>query len=182
VIKFDTIFGTKWLMCFHDYSSLSKNNFRGLIKTELLILKSSRSLSHRKSGHVTIVSFKGVFELSDNTDRAEIFLEHLVESIFWNQFKTIKVKQIKRRDCIGIGEKTRTLRSSAPAENQMALAEFTPVKSPVFGMELVPFSFSHRALRSKLIAEKNEFETGFRSGVPRTARIILRRPYSSKHE
>ena len=44
----------------------------------------------------------------------------------------------------------------------MALAEFTPVKSPVFGMELVPFSFSHRALRSKLIAEKNQFETGFR--------------------
>ena len=50
----------------------------------------------------------------------------------------------------------------------MALAEFTPVKSPVFGMELVPFSFSHRALRSKLIAEKNEFETGFRSGVHET--------------
>ena len=131
---------------------------------------------------MTIVSSKSVFELSDSSHRGEIFLEHLVESIFWNQLKTIKVKQIKRRDCIGIGEKTRTLRSSAPAVNQMALAEFTPVKSPVFGMELVPFSFSHRALRSKLIAEKNEFETGFRSGVPRTARIILRRPYSSKHE
>ena len=57
----------------------------------------------------------------------------------------------------------------------MALAEFTPVKSPVFGMELVPFSFSHRALRSKLIAEKNEFETGFRSGVHRTGRTIIGR-------
>ena len=58
----------------------------------------------------------------------------------------------------------------------MALAEFTPVKSPVFGMELVPFSFSHRALRSKLIAEKNEFETGFRSGIHKTKRIIMVRP------
>ena len=55
----------------------------------------------------------------------------------------------------------------------MALAEFTPVKSPVFGMELVPFSFSHRALRSKLIAEKNEFETGFRSGVHETVRPLF---------
>ena len=60
----------------------------------------------------------------------------------------------------------------------MALAEFTPVKSPVFGMELVPFSFSHRALRSKLIAEKNHFETGFRSGIsgtasPRTAAAVM---------
>ena len=58
----------------------------------------------------------------------------------------------------------------------MALAEFTPVKSPVFGMELVPFSFSHRAVRSKLIAEKNQFETGFRSGVHKTKRIIMVRP------
>ena len=72
------------------------------------------------------------------------------------------IKQIKRRDCIGItAERTRTLRSSAPAENQLAMAEFSPVKSPVFGMELVPFSCSRTTLRSRLIAEKNTFDSGF---------------------
>lgn len=73
------------------------------------------------------------------------------------------VKQIKRRDCIGFNtERTRTLRSSAPADNQLAMAEFSPVKSPVFGMELVPFSDPKTGLRSRIIAEKNSFESGFR--------------------
>ena len=35
-----------------------------------------------KSGHVTNVSFKGAFELSDETSHTEIFLEHLEKSIF----------------------------------------------------------------------------------------------------
>ena len=61
-----------------------------------------------------------------------------------------------------IRNRTRTLRSSAPAENQLAMAEFSPVKSPVFGMELVPFSCSKTALRSRLIAERNTFESGFK--------------------
>ena len=42
------------------------------------------------------------------------------------------------------------------------MAEFSPVKSPVFGMELVPFSCSKTALRSRLIAERNNFESGFK--------------------